>query len=201
MAEQGQQGGPGPPASGEPFPGDPNRAIRLSVLPFGRMVDRSVFRPNELAWIDAQVEHVKQRPALWVPQLMAHHEAHRVMTLDIGKLARGSVGFMGTRRGFPLRAGFVANWSVYETLWRHYLANKEELASQLQSHPYEAEVLRKSKYFGPAISGIQVGSAGGPGMPARPDDDSKTCPFCAETIKAKALVCRYCNRDLPSDTT
>ncbi len=39
-----------------------------------------------------------------------------------------------------------------------------------------------------------------PHMQARPAvngaDDTKVCPFCAETIKQAAVVCRYCGREL-----
>lgn len=29
--------------------------------------------------------------------------------------------------------------------------------------------------------------------------DEQECPFCAETIKRKAVVCRFCGRDLPNE--
>lgn len=32
-------------------------------------------------------------------------------------------------------------------------------------------------------------------------EDLKACPFCAETIKAAAIVCKHCGRDLPQPKT
>jgi len=31
--------------------------------------------------------------------------------------------------------------------------------------------------------------------------DLKNCPFCAEQIRAEAIVCRFCNRDVRTDPT
>jgi len=47
-----------------------------------------------------------------------------------------------------------------------------------------------------AIVGTLLFLRGGPTthtMPARTD---RSCPYCAETIKSSAVICRFCNRDV-----
>lgn len=37
-----------------------------------------------------------------------------------------------------------------------------------------------------------------PAVGAQVVPQDRVCPFCAETVKAAAIVCRFCGRDLPS---
>lgn len=44
-------------------------------------------------------------------------------------------------------------------------------------------------------------NVGGPEGATSPANDAKVCPRCAETVKAKALVCRFCGYDFEKKTT
>jgi|WetSurMetagenome_2_1015567.scaffolds.fasta_scaffold53353_2 uncharacterized membrane protein YdbT with pleckstrin-like domain len=62
---------------------------------------------------------------------------------------------------------------------------KETIAHYRDEFPKEMEALH-AKPAPPAAA-----------APPESGEPTRVCPFCAETIKAQAKVCRYCGRDLP----
>jgi hypothetical protein len=68
-----------------------------------------------------------------------------------------------------------------------------ESTAHMMGRKYGALLLLGS--FALAVLGSAYGLL--PGAGTRRISRKRTCPFCAESVKAEAIVCRHCGRDLP----
>ena len=78
-------------------------------------------------------------------------------------------------------------------LWSDILIESSGGSDPIASHGHRKEdALRVKELIERAQSGSADAPRGGPEAGA-----SRACPYCAETIKAAAKICRFCGKSLP----
>ncbi len=80
-------------------------------------------------------------------------------------------------------------------LWSDILIESSGGTDAISSHGHKkADAIRIKEI----IESSQTRHLGAVPKPA-PVEPTKTCPYCAETIKTAAKVCRFCNHELPTE--
>ena len=77
-------------------------------------------------------------------------------------------------------------------LWSDILIESTGGTDSITSHGHKKKDALRIKELLEKVQTAQLGA---------PDTGpTRACPYCAETIKAAAIVCKHCKRDLPAPT-
>jgi hypothetical protein len=170
----------------DPFPCR-ERQILMAKPVASDAISRSVFRRDELRWIDGTVADTMTRPDLWV-KMWTEFLGLRSVGLRVHATRNGNV------RGFPYSSKFLAWFSVHQSVLMQCLKpeNRPALAVELRKHPFELETLKGNHYTGSAVSGVLAENGDQRPVPGPPPEPLVQCTYCGTTYKQTEPRCTHC---------
>lgn len=170
----------------DPFPCR-ERKIFMTKPVASAAIPLTVFRLDELTWINGVVADTMSRPDLWAG-------------MWTGFLRLRAAGLRVTPKGtshgwgFVYSSEFLAWFSVHESVMALSLKpkNRPALAVELKKYPYELEALRSDPYIGSAVRGVLAESGGPLPVPTPPSEPVVRCAYCGTSYKQSAPRCINC---------
>lgn len=86
-------------------------------------------------------------------------------------------------------------WNVRNTKEQQAQMTREATLKQLNREEQEAQMAKEAKYEQGQKALLAERLAKATSLGFSVDDETKECPACAETIKFKAKICRYCQKE------
>lgn len=171
------------------------RTTWLRAIPVPAPRQTKIFKDDEWQWIQAEVARLLDNPSLWIDALMELVDARQGL-FEVPITRSGITGVVG----FKVRVEGLARWFALDYFASRLVA--EGMARQagylLRQRPFESAILRENSYLGAVIAGMLAASEPPPKASVA-INESKDCPYCAESIRLAAIICRFCNREQPPD--
>jgi len=169
----------------DPFPCRPRRIFMATPANDG--VPRSVFRRDELTWIDGAVADTMSRPETWV-KIWTNVLGLRADAIRVDPARTGSLW------GFLYDSNFLAPFAVHQQVMARSLRpeNRPALAVEFRHHPSELELLKGDDYTCSAVNGVLAENGGPPQVPAPPSEPLVRCDYCGSSYKQGEPRCTHC---------
>lgn len=171
----------------DPYPRRERQIFIASPVTSGTPIPRSIFKPDELIWIDGWVADRIARPEVWLDTW------NQLLSLR-GLAAQIESSRVANQRGWTYSSKFLAWVSVQHAVMTMTLlpANRPALAAEFRRHPFETELFKGNSFTASVVAGVLAESGGLPTARIPPSETFIHCAYCAQGFKQSEPRCTHC---------